>query len=386
MSRLKRIALALLLSCSIISVATAEIAAAAQEGASGGEIRIGMGIPITGAFSGEAPYYVNCVNLAEKQINQAGGINGKKVRVFIIDNQSTNPGALAALNKAVEQDKALVFIGPVKSTQILAMSDAVKSYGIPMMVGGTNETITKEGNPWLFRCRVSDGIVAAVLVKYIKEEMKLTKIGVIYSNEAFGSGGADVIERNAKAQGLKVVARERFNLGDRDFTAQLLALKRAGAEVMIPYSLGVNEFARINVEYRQLGSPYKYVGPPAVAMKPVLDLSKEASEGLMGFVDSVPGMNATNRKFVEAYRKEYNSEPDTQAPWSYDAMNILANAIRKGGEDRAKIREAILATKGYEGVLGTYNFTPEGEGLNGGPIAVIKNGKPQLVKMVSMKQ
>jgi branched-chain amino acid transport system substrate-binding protein len=383
---LKRIALAFLLSCSIIAVTSVGIAAAAQEAGSGGEIRLGMGIPITGAFSSEAPYYVNCVKLAEKQINLAGGINGKKLRVIIIDNQSTNPGALAALNKAVEQDKVLAFIGPVKSTQILAMSDAVKSYGIPMMVGGTNETITKQGNPWLFRCRVSDGIVAAILVKYIKEEMKLTKIGVIYSNEAFGSGGADVIERNAKAQGLKVVARERFNLGDRDFTAQLLALKRAGAEVMVPYSLGVNEFARITVEYRQLGSPYKYIGPPAIAMKPVLDLSREASEGLVGFVDSVPGMNATNRRFVEAYRKEYNSEPDTQAPWSYDAVNILSIAIRKGSEGRAKIREAILATKGYEGVLGAYTFTPEGEGLNGGPIAVIKNGKPQLVKMVSVKQ
>jgi len=376
----KRIALALFLFCSLIALTTAGMAAPERE------IRIGVGIPITGAFSAEAPYYVDCVKLAEKQINQAGGINGKKLRILIIDNQSTNPGALAALNKAVEQDKVLVFIGPVKSTQILAMSDAVKAYGIPMMLGGTNETITKQGNPWLFRCRVNDGIVAAILVKYIKEELKLTKIGVIYSNEAFGTGGADAIERNAKAQGMKVVARERFNLGDRDFTAQLLALKRAGAEAMVPYSHGVNEVARLTVEYRQLGSPYKYVSPPAIAVKAFLDLAGEAAEGLVGFVDSVPGMNATNRKFVEAYRKEYSADPDRQAPWSYDAINILADAIRKVGEDHSKIREAILAIRGYEGVLGTYNFTPEGEGLSGGPIAVIKNGKPQLVKMVHVNQ
>jgi len=376
----KGIALALFLSCCLVTFTTA--ATAAPEG----EIRIGVGIPITGAFSAEAPYYVNCVKLAEKQINRAGGINGKKLRILIIDNQSTNPGALAALNKAVEQDKVLVFIGPVKSTQILAMSDAVKAYGIPMMLGGTNESITKQGNPWLFRCRVNDGIVAAILVKYIKEELKLTKIGVIYSNEAFGTGGADAIERNAKAQGLKVVARERFNLGDRDFTAQLLALKRAGAEVMVPYSHGVNEVARLTVEYRQLGSPYKYVSPPAIAVKAFLDLSGQAAEGLVGFVDSVPGMNSTNRKFVEAYRKEFNSEPDRQAPWSYDAIYILADAIRKAGEDRNKIREAILAIKGYEGVLGIYNFNREGEGLSGGPIAIIKNGKPQLVKMVQVNQ
>jgi len=317
----------------------ATIATPAVAGTLNGEIRIGMSVPLTGTFSGESSYYVNNVRLAEKEINQAGGINGKKLTMVLIDNQSTNPGALNTLNKAVEQDKVLAFIGPVKSTQILAMSDAIK------------------------------------------------QIGIVYSNEAFGSGGADAIEQYAKSQGLTVVARERFNLGDRDFTAQLLNLKRAGTEVMIPYSAGSDEGARINVQYRQLGSPYKYVGPPAVAVKAILDLSKEASEGLVGFVDSVPGMNEPNRKFVEAYKKEYNgAEPDRQAPWAYDAVYLYANAIKKVGEDRAKIREALVATKGFEGVLGTYSFTPDGEGLRGGPMAVIKNGQPVMLKMVTVAE
>ena len=110
-----------------------------------GEIRIGIGTSITGEFSVEAPYYVNEARMFEKQINQAGGVNGKTLKILITDNQSTNPGALNALNKAVEQDKVLAFIGPVKSTQILAMSDAVKAFGIPMLVGGTNATDHQAG-------------------------------------------------------------------------------------------------------------------------------------------------------------------------------------------------------------------------------------------------
>ena len=352
----------------------------------GGEIRIGIATSITGAFSVEAPYYVNEARMFEKEINQAGGVNGKTLKILITDDQSTNPGALNCLTKAVEQDKVLAFIGPVKSTQILAMSDAVKAYGIPMLVGGTNATITKQGNPWLFRCRVSDAIVAPALIKYVKEEMKLTKIGILHSSDAFGSGGADLLEEYAKTSGLIIVDRERFNLQDRDFTAQLLRLKQAGAEVMIPYSAGHEEFARIIVQYRQLGTPYQFLGAPAIGTKTVLDLAKETAEGLMGFVDAVPGMNETNRKFVETYRKEFNSEPDMQASWEYDALNILINAIRKGGEDRAKIREAILATQGYEGIYGMYNFTPDGEGLHGGPFAIIKDGRPQMVKMVYVDQ
>lgn len=385
MTRCMRTLYALGVTCALVCGGMA--AQPADAGAPAGEIRIGMSVPLTGTFSGESSYYVNNVKLAEKQINQAGGINGKKLTMVLIDNQSTNPGALNSLNKAVEQDKVLAFIGPVKSTQILAMSDAIKQFGIPTMVGGTNVTITKQGNPWMFRCRVNDGIVAAILVKYIKDELKVSKIGIVYSNEAFGTGGADAIEQYAKPMGLSVVARERFNLGDRDFTAQLLNIKRAGAEVMIPYSAGSDEGARINVQYRQLGSPYKYVGPPAVAVKAILDLSKEASEGLVGFVDSVPGMNETNRKFVEAYKKEYNgAEPDRQAPWAYDAVYLYADAIRKVGEDRAKIREALVGVKGYEGTLGTYSFTADGEGLRGGPMAMIKNGQPVMLKMVTVSE
>ena len=287
----------------VMVTASVVLTGAAAAWAAEGEIRVGIGIPITGNFSVEAPYYVNEARMFEKQVNQAGGINGKTLRILITDNQSTNPGALTALNKAVEQDKVLAFIGPVKSTQILAMSDAVKAFGIPMLVGGTNATITKQGNPWLFRCRVSDAIVAPILIKYIKEEMHLTKIGIIQSNEAFGTGGADLLEQHAKPSGLTVVARERFNFGDKDFTAPLLRLKAAGAEVMIPYSAGTDEIARLIVQYRQLGTPYKYVGPPAIGNKTVLDLAKEAAEGLVGFINSVPGMNETNRKSVEAYQK-----------------------------------------------------------------------------------
>jgi branched-chain amino acid transport system substrate-binding protein len=354
--------------------------------ASSGEVLIGMSAPLTGGWAAEADLYVKAVKLAEKEINQAGGVNGKKIRMVITDNQSTNPGALAALNRNVEQDKVLAMIGPVKSTQILAMSDAVKAYGIPMMVGGTNASITKVGNPWFFRCRVSDVIMAAAAVKYIKEDLKLTKIGLIYSNEAFGTGGADLVEQFAKTQGLTVVRRETFTLGDRDFTGQLLSIKRAGAEAIVPYSAGTVEVAKIHGQYRQLGSPYKYVGIAGFAMKHVLGLSREDSEGLTGIVEVLPGQSEKNRKYIENFKREYNTDPDMLATWNYDALYLLANAIRQVGEDRTKIREDILATKGYAGVIGTFNFSPDGEGLRAAFAAVINNGEAKLIKPITVDQ
>jgi len=351
------------------------------------EIRIGMNVALTGAFVSEADLYLKAVRLAEKQLNQAGGINGKKLRLIMQDNQSTNPGALTALNKNLEQDNVLALIGPVKSTQILAMADAVAAAGVPTMIGGTNPSLTTLGNPWFFRCRVNDLIVAAAMVKYIKEDMKLTKIGILHSAEAFGNGGADAVTQFAKERGLTIDAREKYTLGDKDFTAQLLKIKSAGAEVLIPYVLGHDDHAVVNRQYRQLGSPYKYISTPAIAMKDVLNLSREAAEGLVGVVEALPGQSEANAKYVEEYKKEYPGfEPDMLGAWVYDALKVLASAIQKGGEDRTKIREALLATRGYPGVLGTFSFSKTGEGLHAAYVVVIDHGQPKLLKTVAVDQ
>ena len=336
----------------------------AAKNAASGEIIIGWTPPVTGASAAEGALQIKAIKLAEKQINAAGGVNGKQIKLVTEDNQSTNPGALAALQKAVEQDKALAIMGVVKSTQVQAMSDAIKNYGIPFIMGGTNADLTKAGNPWLFRVRPDDSIAAGAMVKYIKEDMKLTKVGILHDSDAFGTGGANLVESGSKANGLTVVKNESYTTGTKDFTAQLLSLKNAGAEVMVVYGTNPEDVAVIQRQYRQLGAPFKYMGSPSSQMKDCLNLSKENSTGLIAVADFVPGASPESTKYAADYKAEYNEEFDPTSAWTYDGLNILVNAIKKGGEDRAKIRDAILATQGYKGVLGTFSFTPDGNGLH----------------------
>ncbi len=377
MKNLQRIFTVTLLSIMVLAVVGSGIAMAAEE------IKIGFTPPITGDSAAEGALQINSLKLALKEINAAGGINGKKINLVMVDNQSSNPGALAALQKAVEQEKVLALVSFVRSTQILATSDAIKNYGIPTMIGGTNATLTKHGNPWLFRLRPDDTIAAGAMVRYIKENTKFTKIGILNDTEAFGQGGADLVEKYAKESGLTVVKRERFTPHEKDYTAFLLSLKNAGAQIMIVYAPNPDT-AVIQSQYRQLGSPFKYLGSPSSASKDCLNLSKEAAEGIWAVADAVSGQSEANRRYTEAYKKEYNEEPDILSSWTYDGLKILTNAIRKAGEDRAKIREAILATKGYEGVLGTFSFTPNGDGLSAVSIVQIEKGQPKLLKIVSL--
>jgi len=141
----------------------------------------------------------------------------------------------------------------------------------------------------------------------------------------------------------------------------------------------------IQRQYRELGSPFVYLGSPGSQVRSTLDISKEAAEGLLAVADFVPGQSAVNQRYAEAYRQEYKEEFEPTGGWAYDALNILAAAIRVAGEDRAKIREAILAMKGYQGVLGSFSFTPNGDGLHEVSVVRIENGRPRLMKSVSVE-
>ena len=366
-----------LLSIMVLAVFGSGIAMAAEE------IRIGFTPPVTGVHAAAGSLQVKAIKLALKEINAAGGVNGKKIDLRIVDNQSTNPGALAALQKAVDQEKVLALIGCLYSTQVFATSDAIKNYGIPTFIGATNVNLTKQGNPWLFRVRPDDSIAAGAMVKYIKEDTKFTKIGLLHDADAFGTGGADLVEKGAKEAGLTVVKREKSATAAKDFTAELLAMKNAGAEILVFY--GHQEAtAVLQRQMRQLGSPFKFLGSPSAASKDALNLAKEAAEGIWAVVDFVPGQSEENRRYAEAYKKEYNEEYDSLSVWTYDGLKILVNAIKKAGEDRDKIREAILATQGYKGVQGTFSFTPNGDGLSEVSIVQIEKGQPKLLKIVNL--
>lgn len=380
MLNVKRSLSVTLLSCMVLAAIGSGMAAAAA----GGEIRIGFTPPVTGASAAEGSFQIKAIKLALKEINAAGGVNGKKIDLRMVDNQSSNPGALAALQKAVEQEKALALMGFVKSTQILATSDAIKGYGIPTFVGGTNVTLTQQGNPWLFRVRPDDSIAALAMIKYITEDLKLTKVGVLNDTDAFGMGGGDLVEKYAKEAGITMVKREKYTTKDKDYTAQLLSLKSAGAQIMIVYAPNPEDAAVVMRQYRQLGSPFKYLGSPSSQHRDALNLAREAAEGIFAIADFVPGQTEANRKYAGDYKKEYNEEYDGLSAWTYDGLKILVNAIGKAGEDRAKIREAILATQGYKGVLGTFSFTPNGDGLHEVSVVQIEKGTPKLLKIVNV--
>ena len=274
----------------------------------------------------------------------------------------------------------LALVGSVKSTQILAMSDAIKTYGVPTMIGGTNATLTKQGNPWLFRVRPDDSIAAAAMVKYIKEDTKFTKVGILHDTDAFGTGGADLVEQGAKDEGLTVVKREKYTTKDKDFTAQLLSLKNAGAQIMVLYGTNPEDVAVIQRQYRQLGSPFKYIGSPSSQMKDALNLSREAAEGLIAVADFVPGQSDVNKKYAEAYKKEYNEDYDSTSAWTYDGLNILTGRHQEGRRGPGQDPRGHPGHQGLQGGAGHVQLHPERRRPVRGERGPDREGSPEAVE------
>ncbi len=346
-------------------------------------IKIGMNTTITGKAAAEGELAKKAAELAVAEINNKGGVAGKgKIQLIVQDSQSTDQGAVTAFRKSIDSDAVDVFLGPVKSTQVLAMIDQINEARIPTIVGGTNVTLTQKGVKWLFRMRPNDGVAAPAMVKYITEELKLGKVAILHDSDAFGSGGGDLVEAALKAKNLTPVRREKYNGGDKDFTAQLSNIQKAGPEIMVLYATNIADDGVILKQVKQLGLSFKIMGSPSTAQTTVYDLAREAQDGIFATVDYVPGSTPVAQGYADAYRKKYGIEPDDLSAWAYDAIYVFADAIKAAGSvDKAKVRSAIGAIHSDVRVIGTVNFDKLGDGLHSVAVVQMAGGKKQLKKV-----
>jgi branched-chain amino acid transport system substrate-binding protein len=329
---------------------------------------------------------VKGVTLAKEEINAAGGINGRPIELVVEDTQSTNPGAIAAYNKTVQEDNVVAVIAPIRSTQIQSMDPMIREAKIVTLMGGTNTGLTEKGNPWLFRFRPPDKYAGQAMVEYLVGELKLTKIGILHDSDAFGTGGADVVEQTLKAKGLQAVRREKYTTGDKDYAAQLLAIKNAGAQALVVYGTNSEDDAIILRMRKDLAQDLVVMGSPSNVAQVTFDLGGEAVEGIYAVTDYLADANETSKKFAAAYEKTYGAKPDLYASWMYDALYALAYAIGKGGTEPDKMREAMFTLQDKESVEGTYNCAPNGDCAHTYYVVQAKGGQPVLIKTINFWQ
>ena len=343
-----------------------------------------------GAFSGkEAAFGVSArkgVILAFEEANAAGGVLGRKVELLTEDNQS-KPGESATIaKKFAYRDKVVAVLGGNPSTNSLEAAPVYQLAKIPMVaISSTNPRVTEMGN-YIFRVCFIDPFQGAVLAKFARDTLKVQRAGIITSvNNAYSVGLSKVFREKFTAAGGVIAGEQRHSEGDKDFRAQLTALKNAGVDCIL-HSGNYTEGALICIQARQLGLDVPIFGGDAWEAPQLIEIGGKAVEGTYYSTHGSPESTAPEvQNFVKTFRARWDGEtPDSIAALGYDAARMVFDAIKRAGTtDSAKLRDAIAATRDFPGVTGHITIDAQRNASKSAVILTVKNGKFVYVETVA---
>jgi len=344
-----------------------------------GTIKIGVSAPITGDHAADGSFMTKGIKLAVSEINKNGGVLGKNLELVVEDDQAIQNVTVNAVN-ILMSEKVVAVIGPHYSTSVQATDPIFAKNKIPYLTGGTSVALENVGDPYFFRVRCADDLVAPSVAKYAVETLKAKKIGIMYNNNAFGTGGRDLIEAYLKTVNVPFVT-EGHNTGDKDFTATIAKMKNNGIDTLISWT-HLAETASIAKQILQLGLNVNKLDSTSLSMKACRDLAgKDATEGWYCVADFINGNPDPKQvAFEKTFKETYNIDPELYAATYYTATYVLADAIKKAGStDSNKIQVALRGTKDYPGLLGPLTCDSKGNMLHLMTLAQVKNSELQFI-------
>jgi branched-chain amino acid transport system substrate-binding protein len=342
-------------------------------------IKIGVFGPMSGDAAAHGNAEKEAVELAVKEKNAAGGIRGKQIEVIYGDDAGKPEEAVNVAKRLVSRDEVLLLIGSISSPASLAASQVAGQTQTPqIVVAGTAQKITTQGNKWVFRSPVPDTKLAGDLATFINEKFPaIKKVAFLYVNDDFGRGGFEAFKAKAKDYGIEIVGEERYARGDLDFTAQLGKIKASPAEALIEWSR-YTEGALVAKQFLQLGMTVPRFGSDGVAIPKYIELGGDAVNGVFymtHYSSATTGSIPAAQVFIEKFKKAYGTVPNAYNAEAYDAITMALLAIEKGGrEDKAAIRDALAGVT-FESVRGSFKFDSKGDPLLLTHVVKIVNGQ-----------
>jgi branched-chain amino acid transport system substrate-binding protein len=342
------------------------------------EILIGQFGSLTGT---EATFGIssdNGLKLAVEEINSTGGVLGKKIKLITYDDQGKPSEAATVVQKLINKDKVVAVIGEVASSRSKAGAPICQNNKIPMITpASTNPEVTAIGD-YIFRVCFIDPFQATVLSKFATNTLKVKKIAILKDvKNAYSTGLADFFEKEFKRMGGEIVEVQSFSNGDKDFKAQLTAIKSKNPEaIFIPaYYTDVN---LISIQAREVGITVPLIGSDGWESEKLTEgKAKDALEGCFFSTHvSTENPDPNIQNFIKKYKAKYNDMPDAMSFLAYDAGMIMFDAIKRAGSvDPAKIRDEIAKTKDYAGVTGKITINDQRNAVKPAVILEIKGGQ-----------
>lgn len=361
-------------------------------GCGGGEkkadtIKVGANLEMTGGSASYGISSKNAIELAFKEINEKGGINGKQLELVVADNKSEAAEATNAMQKLVSQDNVVAVIGPNLSSSVIAASainNSAKVLDIAPMATNPYVTVdqasgkTKDFN---YRTCFIDPFQGTVMAKFATAELGVDNAAILIDNSSdYAKGLAQFFKENFVKEGGAVTAEESYLQKDTDFKATLTKIKATNPDFL--YVPGYyQEVGLIVKQARELGMNMPIAGGDGwdSAKMPEIAGAAALNNTYFSSLYSPEDSSDINKNFVAAYEKAYGQKPDVFAALSYDSALLVAEAIKNAGStEPAKISEAMAKINGFSGVSGSVTFDDKHNPVKSAVILEYKDGAQSL--------
>ncbi|ROR03086.1 amino acid/amide ABC transporter substrate-binding protein (HAAT family) [Desulfosoma caldarium] len=337
-------------------------------------IKIGAFFDLSGPAASIGTPTKLVADMVVNKINKEGGINGRPLELVIGDTEGDPTKALLVAKRLVEKDQVTALIGPTRTGTGMAVKAYTEKQQIPviMTIGGDPVIAGGKYGPftWTFKTPQRTSTAVTKVYDFLKAK-GWTKVALMTATDGFGKDGLEWLTRLAPEHGIQIVANEAFDVNDADMTTQLVKIKAAAPEVIICWTIGPAG-ARVAKNVKQLGITIPLFQCHGQPDPKYLELAGSAAEGTympstkLMVADQLPDTDpqkAVIREFISLYKDVYHYDRqypiNTHSGYAWDAIMILANAMRQAGTDRAALRTAIEQTRGYVGISGIFNLSAE---------------------------
>jgi branched-chain amino acid transport system substrate-binding protein len=369
---MKRILLSLGLVATLLISFACERRGGPGSGGSTGTIVVGYYGDLTGRTSNFGQSTKKGVEMAVDEINKAGGIDGRQVQILSEDDEGRPEKAATVVTKLIDQDRVVALIGEVASGNTLAAAPKAQSAKVPMISpSSTNPAVTQVGD-YISRVCFIDPFQGEVMAKFAANTLKAKTAAIMLDfNSPYSRGLTEFFEAAFKKLGGRVVDQQSYTQGDRDYKGQLTAIRSKSPDVIyVPGYYG--EVGVIAKQAQQLDIKAPMLGGDGWDAVQLWDLGGNALNG--SYISnhySVDDPSPAIQKFVSDFKARNGEAPDALAALGYDAMRVLADAIKRAGTTEGpKLRDAINATKNFAGVTGTISIDADRNAVK--PAVVLK--------------
>jgi branched-chain amino acid transport system substrate-binding protein len=365
------------------------LVAAGNPAAAAEPIKIGAIFSITGWAGQIGTSPKEAVEIAVDEINNKGGVLGRKIEVYYEDDQSNPTNSAIAATKLIKDRNVCVLLGSTLTVFTMPIVPVVEREKVTLMAFGAGHDLTSPIKKWVFRIPMTDYRVSPIMLKFATEVLGAKKLALLHSSDSSGIMGAQGVVDTVAKYGATIIATERFEPSDTNMIPQLTRIKAANADAIILYTSAAPA-AVIAKNYQQLGMKTPVVASHGVPSQEFFNIAGKIAEAAHWAIVSPKVFYAATlppddpyRKnvydpFVKTLKERFGKEITGFHANGYDAVYMVAQALTIAGtDDRAALRDAMEKVK-YKGLLASWNYTPtDHDGQNGEELypLMIKDGK-----------